>query len=116
MSIATMSAMLRVLERVRKEAPEIPSQQLHVFLQIAADEGANQVVIQERCGMTRTSSGRNIQALTDRNAEGKPGLGWIEQKQCPENFRAKRLYLTDTGRCILTYILDPLEQLADGNL
>lgn len=116
MSLVTMQTLLKCIERVRKEAPELPSQQLHVFLQIALDEGASQVSIQQRCGMTSTSSGRNIRALTNRNADGKTGLGWVEQRQCPHNYRERVLYLTDTGRCILTYILDPLEQLTDGNL
>jgi DNA-binding MarR family transcriptional regulator len=103
------------MELVRKEAPELPSQQLHVFLAVALSEGSSMTTIQERCGMTQTSSGRNIRALTYRTVDGKEGLGWIRSEQNPNNQRQNLLYLTDTGRDILTHILDPLEKLQDGN-
>lgn len=116
MSFLTASALLRVMECVRKEAPDLPTQQLHVLVAVALSEGSSQVEIQMRCGLTKTSSGRNIRALTKRTVDGGEGLNWIRAEQNPHNNREKLLYLTETGRKTLEVLLEPLEALTHGHL
>jgi DNA-binding MarR family transcriptional regulator len=109
MSLAAITKLLDVIERVRNEAPALPTQQLHVFLAVALNEGNSQVSIQQHCKMTNAAGSRNIRALKEFADEDRPGLNWIYSEQNPEHHREQLLYLTREGRRVLKTILKPLE-------
>lgn len=99
----------KVLEAVRAEAPEIPTQQLQIFIAVALDEGTTARSLEGITGMTQASIGRNVNALCRFAGAGRDGLGWIENRTDPRDLRAKPLYLTEKGREVMEKILSKME-------
>lgn len=108
MSLKAVAQLLQVLDRVRKEAPELPTQQLHVLLAVAKYEGMSMSDIQDRCFMKNASGGRNIHALEVDTGDAREGKGWISVVINPKDKRERLLYLTDQGRAIIELITQPL--------
>lgn len=82
-----------VTEELRKQAPELPIQQLHILLAVALDEGTTARSLEKLLSMTQASVGRNVTGLTR--------IGWVETRQDPRDARAKPIYLTTAGRELL---------------
>lgn len=111
MSLESAVRLLKVLDRLRMEAPDLPTQQLHVFLAVALDEGASMVTIQKRCRLSHAAGNRNVRALlTPDDEEEQAGkLCWLTDAQNPRNLRERLLFLSPKGRDLLANILVPLE-------
>lgn len=110
MSLKAVDQLLDVLERARKEAPDLPLQQLQVLLVVASAEGATMIQVQERCSLTDGAGYRNIHALENNYRPDKEGRGWICFQTNPKDKRERLVYLTDKGRSVVQSVLLPIKR------
>ena len=68
------------------------------FLYIARRGTASQQDIELELGLTGASASRNISYWTDMKFYGKPGHGFIERFEDPQDRRYKLVRLSRTGR------------------
>lgn len=92
----------------RNENPEIPAQQIAVFLIVAMNEGCSLADITERLGMASSTTSRSVDALSKLHRLGKPGLDLVEKRIDPMDRRKKTHHLTPKGHAAKTRILDEL--------
>lgn len=104
MKLSTLLQLQRMVAAVRKEAPELPTQQLHVFVTVALNEGLTTKDIEKRCGMTNASASRNTQALYKMAGAGREGLGWLNWEPSLMDGRVREVYLSDKGKEVLAKI------------
>jgi DNA-binding MarR family transcriptional regulator len=104
MKLNMLLQLQRTVAVVRKEAPELPTQQLHVFMVVALDEGLTTKDIEKRCGMTNASASRNTQALYKMAGAGRLGLGWLTWEPSMQDGRVRQVYLSPKGKEILALI------------
>ena len=110
MNLQTLINLRDMLTALRNEAPEMPTQQLQVFVLVALDEGTTAKSIQEATGMSQAAVGRNVNALLKYAGQGREGLAWVEWRADPKDLRSRPLYLSEKGREVLTKIAEPLER------
>jgi len=110
MNLHTLSSLRDVLAELRSEAPELPIQQLQVFVLVALNEGTTGTALQSLTGMTQASMTRNVNALLKYAGQGREGLAWLEWRPDPKDLRSRPLYLTEKGRGILERIAHILER------
>lgn len=106
MSLTVANKLRTALEFVRTEAPELPTQQLHILVAVYLSEGRSMSYIQDACKLSDTAGTRNMHSLGHITMDGKPGKGWL---RIEKHGREKLVFLTDTGRAYVTQILKALE-------
>lgn len=109
MTLVALTKLLRAMDVVRNEAPNMPSQQLHLLLAVAANEGSSMIRVQQICGMSDASGSRSMRAMYHNAGEGKIGLGFVRTEQNPRNLRERLVYLTDEGRSFVQRFISPIE-------
>lgn len=110
MSIKTLLNLKEMIKTLRREAPELPIQQLQIFIHVALDEGTTAKNLQHATGMTQAAVGRNVNALLKFAGQGRLGLAWIEWRTDPNDLRARPLYLSTKGHKILAEIQTLMEK------
>lgn len=102
---------LAAAEAFRMIDKEIGAQTVSVLLTIAQNDGRIMVSDLERmCGLTRESASRNVTRLgTKQMRDGRPGLGFVETKENPTDYRVKMLFLTRSGHAMVNKIASALE-------
>jgi len=110
MNLQTLTNLRDALSVIRSEAPELPIQQLQVFVLVSLNEGITARSLENMTGMTQTSIGRNVNALTKYAGAGREGLAWLEWRTDPKDLRSKPLYLTEKGKEVLAKITNKLER------
>lgn len=110
MSIKTLLNLRDMITTIRREAPELPIQQLQIFIFIALDEGTTAKNLQHTTGMTQAAVGRNVNALLKYAGQGREGLAWVEWRTDPNDLRARPLYISDKGHKILKEIQSLMER------
>jgi DNA-binding MarR family transcriptional regulator len=96
-----LKGLQKALRLIREEAPELPTQQLQVLVEIAMDEGLTSKDVEHRTGMTNSSGSRNVRALMTHAGEGREGYCWVESRVNPQDLRIKQLYLTPKGHILI---------------
>lgn len=109
MNTRNLNILKNMLTTLRAEAPELPIQQLQIFVAVALNEGTTARALERPTGMTQASIGRNVNALCRYAGGGREGLGWLETRVDPRDLRAKPLYLTDKGREVLDKVMTCME-------
>lgn len=93
--LRNLTTAIKVIMQV---APEIPIQQLEVFLYIAEqDTPTANTEVAKALGMDEQVCSRRVAALTERSYTRGPGLGLIKQTVNPMELRRKDLELTEAG-------------------
>lgn len=95
------------VDMLRSAQHEMPVQQIAVLLWVAENEGDTQVQMREDLHMASSTASRNIAALSDYHRLGKPGLGFVDIRECLEDRRAKRLWLTEKGKVFISALVAP---------
>lgn len=93
---------------LRSHDPSMMVSTLHAVLIIAQDEGRiNQKTLALRLGVPTSTSTRICNALSPRQHVDayKMGLGWLEQRQDPNERRSNLLFLTPAGKLAVQQIL-----------
>jgi DNA-binding MarR family transcriptional regulator len=90
--------LLSLLEEVRAEfGQDLPTQTLRVFIDIALHPNTHMTAVAERLSMGKSSTSRNVSALTEYTWLRQPGPGLVEVFEDPNERRIKRLRLTPQG-------------------
>lgn len=85
---------------------EFPAQLVAVFLYIAENDGCGQAELAEATGFSPSSVSRCVSWLgSHHRLAHRNGKGWVERKVCPQNYKARRVYLTRQGKQICHQIL-----------
>lgn len=101
-----LSSTISFITELRKEAPEMPVQMLQVFLEICRNEGQSGIDIQNKLGITRSSTSRLLATLAEGMDSTRPGFKWLEWRLDPTDARAKLYYPTTKGKEILGRIAE----------
>ncbi|WP_136625103.1 MarR family winged helix-turn-helix transcriptional regulator [Aureimonas flava] len=97
------------IQQLRTVSREMPIQQLHVLLTVAAHPGIAPAKVGKLVGLEQSSVSRNVLSLSRTGSKATAGLGLIEARRSPEDHRATCLFLTDRGRLVVTTMLGTLE-------
>lgn len=88
---------------------EFPAQLVAIFLYIADNDGCGQAELTEATGFSPSSVSRCVSWLSNHHRLAhRNGKGWVERKPCPQNYKARRVYLTRQGKEICKQIADIL--------
>lgn len=109
MKLKTLTNLFAAVQLLREEAPELPIQQLHLFLAIAMDEGVGTKDLEQRYGYTNAATSRNVTALYKYPGQGRSGLDWVRWQPSPMDGRKRELFLTDKGKEVIEKVLNRLE-------
>lgn len=90
---------------LRNVHPEMSIQMAHVFFLCALNQGESLTYIANLTNYPLPSMSRKVSDLGARNREGKPGLGLVETKIDPTEFRKKQIYLTSRGSALMADIV-----------
>lgn len=110
MQLKTLTNMMSMVLTFRAEVPEMPLQQLQLFLAVALDEGVGSRDLERRYGITNATVSRNISALYKYPGQGREGLDWIRWEPDATDARKRNLFLTEKGRAILEKAAAGFEQ------
>ena len=89
---------VRLFERTTRDTPISLAE---VFLFICAKDGCLKQEIEEELDLTTSSSSRLIDWLgPEHKLSEQPGLGYIEKRKDPPNWRRIRVWLTPKGRAV----------------
>jgi DNA-binding MarR family transcriptional regulator len=105
---------LRLVEEFRNLDGNIPGQAIHCFLEIATQPGIAVKDLAVRTNMAASSASRNVMLLSDTHRSGKPGLGLIEVRQNPNDWRRKSVYLTPEGERLVQSVVAIVEGSGSG--
>ena len=84
---------------------EFPAQLVAIFLCIADNDGCTQSELAEATGFSPSSVSRCVSWLgAHHRLAHRSGKGWVERKVCPQNHKARRVYLTRQGKEICRQI------------
>lgn len=93
----------RSLLRIKElTGSDFPMQQLLVLLDIAANPGTSVGEVQQRLGMTSSSTSRAVAALSKFSWTKKSGYGLIYKTEDMMEARRKNLNLTEEGKEIVS--------------
>jgi len=96
---------LSAVKAFREQGEYITIQQMEVLYEIALKPAITMQELMHNTGLALSSISRNISALSDWQSVGKPGLGFVETIEDPEERRRKICFLTVKGRGFVNRIL-----------
>lgn len=107
---ATLNALSRMVEVLRREVdPEMPVQQLQVFLQVALRGQTTQHEVGEATGLSKASMSRNVAALGPINRFKARGHDLLVVYEDPRNQRQKLIELSPKGKKLVSRLIHIVE-------
>ncbi|SDW69744.1 DNA-binding transcriptional regulator, MarR family [Albimonas donghaensis] len=94
---AALRKLLAAVGVIRAQDPEMPLQQVALFLEIAIQEGQSLNELQHRIGMANSSTSRGVSSLSTRVVQGREGLGLVSNDPDPNERRRNLHNLTPKG-------------------
>lgn len=94
---AEVRKVLKLLNKVRDSAGDIPVQQLQLLFVVALHDGESQQEIQKYSKQSRASTSRNLQAWSPLTRLHQPGPGYIELRQDPYERRRNTVHISPRG-------------------
>ncbi|MET4733953.1 DNA-binding MarR family transcriptional regulator [Thalassospira sp. MBR-102] len=102
----TLENFLNALEEMRKLSTEIPAVRISILVMIATSkEPVTYADIEKKLKLSKSSASRHIQALSDTDRHGKPGLGFIKTASDPNDWRRNIVVLSRTGEAMVRRFL-----------
>lgn len=109
----TLLRLQNALGKIQQALPEIPLQQLMLFLAIAGDEGVTLGELCNKLDMAQSTGSRLIIGMTTRTVKkGRGGYDLVRTHEDPNDTRRKLIWLTPRGRSLvaeMTGIIDGKE-------
>jgi DNA-binding MarR family transcriptional regulator len=106
-SSAGLDEAISVLEAFRHLRPHLPIQTAMVFLLVARRGIMKQSDLQELTGLSQAAVTRNVQALSQVDFRGKPGLDLIRRQIDLYESRSRVLTLTPKGKALAAELARP---------
>jgi DNA-binding MarR family transcriptional regulator len=102
----TLSNFLLAVEEVRKLSPEMPAVRLSILLLVAeTEEGLTYREIMDITGLSNSSVSRNVNALSETDRHGEPGMGLVLTVTDPNDWRRKAVVLSRQGKAMVRKLL-----------
>lgn len=105
---AALRRLLAAVSVIRAEDPEMPLQQVALFLEIAIREGQSLNELQHRIGMANSSTSRGVTSLSTRVMQGREGLGLVSNDPDPTERRRNLHNLTPKGESLARHCVEVL--------
>lgn len=93
-----LSKLTRLIEEFRRLDPEMPAHHALVLVMVAGDEGTPQIKVAGALGMSKSTTQRIFDKLSDRGTGGRDGLGLIDVRRGRLDARETEAYLTPKGK------------------
>ncbi|MEC9435594.1 MAG: MarR family winged helix-turn-helix transcriptional regulator [Pseudomonadota bacterium] len=106
---AALRRLLAAVSAIRAEDPEMPLQQVALFLEIAICEGQSLNELQHRIGMANSSTSRGVTSLSTRVMQGRRGLGLVSNEPDPTERRRNLHNLTPKGESLARRCIEALD-------
>lgn len=87
----------RIMSLLRDVHVDFPATAIHCLLTVMAEEGITQMEVAQRINMPKSTCSRNMRLLSPRLGPEKEGMGLIELRVDPMDYRHKGAYLTPKG-------------------
>jgi len=100
--------LVRVVEQVRTFAPELPAQQLELFLWTVLRPDSSMSELASRAGIKSSSASRAFASLSKWRGHQNDGLNLIEMYEDSQDRRMKRVRLTEKGLRLARLMEDAL--------
>lgn len=102
-----LSVLVEVLEEFRDLDEHLNISALQVFLLICQQEGISNSDIEKTLEMHKARVSRSIQMLCTvfRGRKSNEGLSLIEMRINPEDYRYRKIYLTEKGKSVRNRIV-----------
>lgn len=101
-----LSRLQKATDLLRIFDNELPAQLISVLFYVGAHNGCRTTEMPKALGLAQSSISRCTDWLSDYHRLGKPGMGLIKKVVDPEDKRARRVYLTYKGECLMESIKD----------
>ena len=103
--------LLEALQLFDGNGRDTPISLLQVFLFICGNDGCLKQEIEAELDLTTSSSSRLLDWLaSDHKLSKQPGLGYIEKRKDPPNWRRIRVWLTPKGRAAYESALESVSR------
>lgn len=96
-----LTRLTTAIQQLRTVSREMPIQQLHVLLTVAAHPDIAPTKVGKLVGLEQSSVSRNVLSLSRTGSKATAGLGLIEARRRPEDHRATCLFLTARGQLVV---------------
>lgn len=107
LNAGSLSVLVDVLEEFRKLDDNIILPSIQVFLLVCQHEGLSNSDIEETLEMHKARVSRSLQSLCEvfKGRQSNKGLGLLEMRINPEDYRYRKLYLTEKGKSVRNRIV-----------
>ena len=106
-NIGSLSVLVDILEEFRKLDDTIIVPSIQVFLLVCQQEGVSNSDIEETLEMHKARVSRSLQSLCEvfKGRQSNKGLGLLEMRINPEDYRYRKLFLTEKGKSVRNRIV-----------
>lgn len=108
-NMKTIKSLMNLVEELRKLDPEMQLQTVQVLLAVAhaGDAGVPMTNLADNLGISQASASRNVAALGNKlNRHKQPGLGLLESKEDPADYRRKIVKVTAKGNRMIERLVE----------
>ena len=106
-NVGSLSVLVDILEEFRKLDDTIIVPSIQVFLLVCQQEGVSNSDIEETLEMHKARVSRSLQSLCEvfKGRQSNKGLGLLEMRINPEDYRYRKLFLTEKGKSVRNRIV-----------
>lgn len=109
MSTTSLIKFHKTLGRLREIQSDFPASALHCLILVIMDEGITQLDVSKKLDLPRSTTSRCMRLLSDRLEPGKEGMGLIEFRLDPSDYRFKGAFLTPKGKALAEELVKLME-------
>ena len=106
-NVGSLSVLVDILEEFRKLDDTIIVPSIQVFLLVCQQEGVSNSDIEETLEMHKARVSRSLQSICEvfKGRQSNKGLGLLEMRINPEDYRYRKLFLTEKGKSVRNRIV-----------
>jgi len=106
-----LDRLIGAIQVLREVNPNLTLNQALVFLEVAKNDGIENLEVRRRTGLNKMSLSNSIATLTDLGRDKKGGLDLVIQTDNDADGRAKNLNLTEKGKKVTERIVNKIKGL-----
>jgi len=104
--ISALIKLSKAIEALREEQTDFPAGAIHCLLTVMQNDGITQQGVAHKLDMPKSTCSRNMRLLSPRLGPGKEGMGLIDFRTDPMDYRVKGAYLTAKGEALRKRLTD----------
>lgn len=108
-STIQLARFAQAVAAVHEVHADLPVNALRCLLAVMLEDGLSQQQAIQRLKMPKATVSRNMRLISDRQSPTREGLGLIEMRPDPADYRFKQAHLTPKGEALRAKMLSTLE-------